>query len=375
MASTNRQERGRIEDKFFSDRPLSLPPIGSVSVEPRHRLLGMTDDELKAIEALLGRAPVRPRAGHVLGDVVGTLFLQVVPAYTWADSPPKQPWVLVGPGEGAGVIDVGGGIWPWPCASRATTTRRRLNRTRGRPPAWGGSSAAIPPWGPALSRLMDPLRFGPLHTPPQPLSGRRGGLGDLQLWEFRRCTDGGRRDRVRSPATAPIPWSTFSVSACSPTAPSGAGPGRGGRQPCRAPRRLHRARRHRRGQHPGLGRVRRIGRRPQAPLGPGRRSVRGEEAHRGLPGPPRFRPSPSACRTWAPAGLSCAASETAAKADLGMDVDIARGAPPGTGDDPDGGDDPPRARNGCWPSSPPRTSTRSWPCASGGRSGPRSSAR
>ena len=78
-------------------------------MEPIHRQLGLTDDELAAVVELLGRDPT---------DVELAMF-----AVMWSEHcsykssrahlkrfPTQAPWVLVGPGEGAGVIDVGDGI-------------------------------------------------------------------------------------------------------------------------------------------------------------------------------------------------------------------------------------------------------------------------
>ena len=80
-----------------------------------------------------------------------------------------------------------------------------------------------------------------------------------------------------------------------PWRPAGRPPGPrgrlGGGQPGRPARVLDRARRHRRGERVGLGRVlgrrRRAGRRRQAAERPGRGPLRGEAPHRGLPGPLR----------------------------------------------------------------------------------------
>ena len=80
-----------------------------LSTEPLHRALGLTDDELQAIVALLGRDP-------------SELELAMY-AVMWSEHcsyksskvhlrrfESDAPWVLVGPGEGAGVIDVGDGL-------------------------------------------------------------------------------------------------------------------------------------------------------------------------------------------------------------------------------------------------------------------------
>ena len=74
--------------------------------EPLHRQLGLTDEELEHVTSLLGRGP-------------SNLELAMY-AVMWSEHcsykssivhlgrfPSEAPWVLVGPGEGAGVIDVG----------------------------------------------------------------------------------------------------------------------------------------------------------------------------------------------------------------------------------------------------------------------------
>src|SRR4029450_1760402 len=76
---------------------------------PLHRQLGLTDEELGDIVGLLGRDP---------SDLELAMY-----AVMWSEHcsykssmiyrrrfPTAAPWVLVGPGEGAGVIDVGDGL-------------------------------------------------------------------------------------------------------------------------------------------------------------------------------------------------------------------------------------------------------------------------
>src|SRR5579885_2305542 len=82
---------------------------GSEADELLHRSLGLTDDEEALIRRILGRAP-------------NELELSMY-AVMWSEHcsykssrlhlkrlPSEAPWVLVGPGEGAGVIDAGDGI-------------------------------------------------------------------------------------------------------------------------------------------------------------------------------------------------------------------------------------------------------------------------
>ena len=76
---------------------------------PLHRALGLTDDEADEIERILGRSP---------NDVELAMY-----SVMWSEHcsykssrvhlgrlPTEAPWVLVGPGENAGVVDVGDGV-------------------------------------------------------------------------------------------------------------------------------------------------------------------------------------------------------------------------------------------------------------------------
>src|SRR6266849_7518129 len=81
----------------------------AVRTEPLHRALGLSDDELAAIQDLLGRDP---------SDLELAMY-----GVMWSEHcsyksskvhlgrfPTRAPWVMVGPGEGAGVIDLGDGV-------------------------------------------------------------------------------------------------------------------------------------------------------------------------------------------------------------------------------------------------------------------------
>ncbi len=75
-------------------------------MEPRHRLLGMTDDELSAIVSLLGRDPTDLELA--MYSVMWSEHCSYKSSRKYLGRfPTEAPWVLVGPGEGAGVIDVG----------------------------------------------------------------------------------------------------------------------------------------------------------------------------------------------------------------------------------------------------------------------------
>jgi phosphoribosylformylglycinamidine synthase subunit PurL len=129
-------------------------------MEPAHRQLGLSDDELTSIVELLGRDPT---------DVELAMF-----AVMWSEHcsykssrahlrrlPTDAPWVLVGPGEGAGVIDVGDGL---AVAVRIESHNHpsAVEPYQGAATGVGGIIRDVFSMGARPIALMDPLRFGPL---------------------------------------------------------------------------------------------------------------------------------------------------------------------------------------------------------------------
>jgi len=77
--------------------------------EPLHRALGLTDDEFERIRSTLGRDPNRNELamyGVMWSEHCSykssRIYLRELPA--------EGPSVLVGPGQDAGVVDVGDGL-------------------------------------------------------------------------------------------------------------------------------------------------------------------------------------------------------------------------------------------------------------------------
>ncbi|HKA93917.1 MAG TPA: AIR synthase related protein, partial [Acidimicrobiia bacterium] len=129
-------------------------------MEPLHRQLGLTDDELAAIVELLGRDP--------------TELELAMYAVMWSEHcsykssrahlrrlPTDAPWVLVGPGEGAGVVDVGDGL---AVALRIESHNHpsAVEPYQGAATGVGGIIRDVFSMGARPVALMDPLRFGPL---------------------------------------------------------------------------------------------------------------------------------------------------------------------------------------------------------------------
>jgi phosphoribosylformylglycinamidine synthase subunit PurL len=127
---------------------------------PLHQQLGMTDDELDAVVAELGRPPT---------DLELAMY-----AVMWSEHcsykssrahlsrfPTDAPWVLVGPGEGAGVVDIGDGI---AVAVRIESHNHpsAVEPYEGAATGVGGIIRDIFSMGARPIALMDPLRFGSL---------------------------------------------------------------------------------------------------------------------------------------------------------------------------------------------------------------------
>jgi phosphoribosylformylglycinamidine synthase len=125
-----------------------------------HRALGLTDDEAAQIAEILGREP-------------NPLELAMY-AVMWSEHcsykssrlhlkrlPTEAPWVIVGPGENAGVVDAGDGI---AVAIRIESHNHpsAIEPYQGAATGVGGILRDIFTMGARPIALMDPLRFGPL---------------------------------------------------------------------------------------------------------------------------------------------------------------------------------------------------------------------
>ena len=128
--------------------------------QPLHRQLGMTDDELAAVVQELDREP---------SDLELAMY-----AVMWSEHcsykssrallsrfPTAAPWVLVGPGEGAGVVDIGDGL---AVALRIESHNHpsAVEPYQGAATGVGGIIRDVFSMGARPIALMDPLRFGSL---------------------------------------------------------------------------------------------------------------------------------------------------------------------------------------------------------------------
>src|SRR3954469_4617016 len=131
-----------------------------MSDEAVHRALGLTDDEFERIVEILGRDP-----NHLELAMFSVMWSEHC---SYKSSrihlkrfPTAAPWVLVGPGEGAGVVDVGDGI---AAAIRIESHNHpsAIEPYQGAATGVGGILRDIFSMGARPIAVMDPLRFGPL---------------------------------------------------------------------------------------------------------------------------------------------------------------------------------------------------------------------
>ncbi len=130
---------------------------------PRHRQLGLTDDELRAIEGELGRTPTELELAMYAVMWSEHCSYKSSRAYL-RRFPTDAPWVLVGPGEGAGVVDVGDGL---AVALRIESHNHpsAVEPTQGAATGVGGIIRDVFSMGARPIALMDPLRFADLASP------------------------------------------------------------------------------------------------------------------------------------------------------------------------------------------------------------------
>ncbi|MGA9159640.1 MAG: phosphoribosylformylglycinamidine synthase subunit PurL [Actinomycetota bacterium] len=128
--------------------------------EPRHRALGLTDDELAAIVSTLGRQPNRSELAMYAAMwsehcsyKSSKIHLRTLPTEGRA--------VLVGPGQDAGAVDVGEGL-AVVFKMESHSHPSAVEPYQGAATGVGGIVRDIISMGARPIALLDPLRFGPL---------------------------------------------------------------------------------------------------------------------------------------------------------------------------------------------------------------------
>ncbi len=131
--------------------------------EPAHRTLGMTDDEYARVVEILGREP--EPAELAMYSVMWSEHCSYKSSKPWLRRfPTEAPWVVLGPGENAGVVDIGD---DWLVALRIESHNHPsfVEPYQGAATGVGGILRDIFTMGARPVGLWDALRFGPLSDP------------------------------------------------------------------------------------------------------------------------------------------------------------------------------------------------------------------
>ncbi len=136
----------------------------SAAAEPAHRQLGMTDDEYHSVVGILGREP-RPAELAMYSVMWSEHCSYKSSRMHLGRLPSSAPWVVVGPGENAGVVDLGDG---WLAALRIESHNHPsfVEPYQGAATGVGGILRDIFTMGARPIAVWDPLRFGDLDDAP-----------------------------------------------------------------------------------------------------------------------------------------------------------------------------------------------------------------
>ncbi|MDH3463345.1 MAG: phosphoribosylformylglycinamidine synthase subunit PurL, partial [Acidimicrobiia bacterium] len=133
------------------------------TTQPVHRQLGMTDEEYSSVTGLLERPPLP--AELAMYSVMWSEHCSYKSSRRHLGRfPTEAPWVVVGPGENAGVVDIGDG---WLAALRIESHNHPsfIEPHQGAATGVGGILRDVFTMGARPIGLWDQIRFGPLDNP------------------------------------------------------------------------------------------------------------------------------------------------------------------------------------------------------------------
>ncbi len=136
--------------------------MSTAAAEPAHRQLGMTDDEYDSVIGILGREP-RPAELAMYSVMWSEHCSYKSSRIHLGRFPSEAPWVVVGPGENAGVVDLGDG---WLAALRIESHNHPsfVEPYEGAATGVGGILRDIFTMGARPIAVWDPIRFGELDS-------------------------------------------------------------------------------------------------------------------------------------------------------------------------------------------------------------------
>src|SRR6266542_876912 len=141
-------------------RERSMGKPTGMSAEPLHRALGLSDQEYADVSRKLGREPNRTELA--MFSVMWSEHCSYKSSKVHLGNlPTRGPQVLVGPGQDAGVVDLGDGM---ACVFKLESHSHpsAIEPFQGAATGVGGIVRDVLSMGARPVALLDPLRFGPL---------------------------------------------------------------------------------------------------------------------------------------------------------------------------------------------------------------------
>ncbi len=152
-----------MTDQVLAPEEDAYVPEWAGDPEAVHRLLGMTDGEFARVKEILGRDPLP--AELAMYAVMWSEHCSYKSSRAHLGRfPSEAPWVVVGPGENAGVVDIGDG---WLAALRIESHNHPsfVEPYQGAATGVGGILRDVFTMGARPVALWDQIRFGPLDEP------------------------------------------------------------------------------------------------------------------------------------------------------------------------------------------------------------------
>ena len=239
---------------------------------------GLKPDEYQRILDLIGREPTFTELG--IFSAMWNEHCSYKSSKKWLRTlPTNGPRVIQGPGENAGVVDIGDGD----CVVFKMESHNHpsyIEPYQGAATGVGGILRDVFTMGARPIAAMNALRFGEPGSSEDQASGGRRRRRRRRLRQFLRRADGRRRGQFRRPLQRQLLVNAFAAGLARTDAIF-LSRGQGRRPAGRLSRRQDRPRRRRRRDH-GVGRVRRQDR-GEAPDRAGRRSLHRKMPARSLP--------------------------------------------------------------------------------------------
>ena len=167
---------------------------------------GLSAEEYADVLQIMGRTPTLTELG--IFSVMWSEHCSYKSSRVWLKQlPTKAPWVIHGPGENAGVVDIGDGL----AAVFKMESHNHpsfIEPYQGAATGVGGILRDVFTMGARPIANLNALRFGRPEAPGDEAHRRRRGARHRRLRQLRRRAHRRRRDQLPSPPTTATRWST-----------------------------------------------------------------------------------------------------------------------------------------------------------------------